>query len=158
MHVTFRYPHTSHFKISIFLNMSLSDFHIQVNFRYSHTCHFQISLNMSHFRDIHIHVTFRYPLPFDRHDWIVDRCGKDVRYIIDYYDGELNIENYQFSLLDVRPAFDSFGAAWDRSRVAMRRWRYGLMDKFSWGSNSETQENTSNEQVKPSVGSTSTVS
>ena len=28
-----------------------------------------------------------YELPFDRHDWIVDRCGKDVRYIIDYYDG-----------------------------------------------------------------------
>lgn len=29
----------------------------------------------------------RYEYPFDRHDWIVDRCGKDVRYIIDYYDG-----------------------------------------------------------------------
>lgn len=28
-----------------------------------------------------------YELPFDRHDWIVDRCGKDVKYIIDYYDG-----------------------------------------------------------------------
>lgn len=26
-----------------------------------------------------------YELPFDRHDWIVDRCGKDVWYIIDYY-------------------------------------------------------------------------
>ena len=23
------------------------------------------------------------PLPFDRRDWIVDRCGKEVRYIID---------------------------------------------------------------------------
>jgi Cytochrome c/c1 heme lyase len=23
--------------------------------------------------------------PFDRHDWIVDRCGTEVRYIIDYY-------------------------------------------------------------------------
>lgn len=21
-----------------------------------------------------------YELPFDRHDWIVDRCGKEVRY------------------------------------------------------------------------------
>jgi hypothetical protein len=31
--------------------------------------------------------TFRgYPRPFDRHDWVVDRCGlRDVRYIIDYY-------------------------------------------------------------------------
>ena len=24
-------------------------------------------------------------LPFDRHDWVVDRCGKEVRYTIDYY-------------------------------------------------------------------------
>lgn len=30
-------------------------------------------------------------LPFDRHDWYVDRCGKEVRYIIDYYaTGELD--------------------------------------------------------------------
>jgi len=29
-----------------------------------------------------------YPPPFDRHDWIVDRCGKEVRYIIDYYYNE----------------------------------------------------------------------
>lgn len=25
------------------------------------------------------------PLPFDRHDWYVDRCGKEVRYVIDFY-------------------------------------------------------------------------
>jgi hypothetical protein len=25
------------------------------------------------------------PLPFDRHDWVVDRCGDEVRYIIDFY-------------------------------------------------------------------------
>ena len=24
-------------------------------------------------------------LPFDRHDWVVDRCGKEVKYTIDYY-------------------------------------------------------------------------
>lgn len=24
--------------------------------------------------------------PFDRHDWFVNRCGREVRYIIDYYD------------------------------------------------------------------------
>ena len=28
---------------------------------------------------------YRGPLPFDRHDWIVDRCGTEHRYIIDYY-------------------------------------------------------------------------
>ena len=25
------------------------------------------------------------PAPFDRHDWVVDRAGEEVRYIIDYY-------------------------------------------------------------------------
>ncbi|XP_072307307.1 holocytochrome c-type synthase [Eucyclogobius newberryi] len=63
-----------------------------------------------------------YELPFDRHDWIVDRCGKEVRYIIDYYDGEINKDNYQFSILDVRPAYDSLGAVWDRMKVAWWRW------------------------------------
>ncbi len=23
--------------------------------------------------------------PFDRHDWTLDRCGREVRYVIDYY-------------------------------------------------------------------------
>lgn len=31
----------------------------------------------------------RYKLPFDRHDWIVDRCGTEVRYVIDFYQGEV---------------------------------------------------------------------
>lgn len=63
-----------------------------------------------------------YELPFDRHDWIVDRCGKEVRYVIDYYDGEIDKDTYQFSILDVRPAFDSLGAVWDRMKVAWWRW------------------------------------
>jgi cytochrome c heme-lyase len=63
-----------------------------------------------------------YELPFDRHDWIVDRCGKDVRYIIDYYDGGKIEKNGEFTLLDVRPALDSFGAFKDRMRAAWLRW------------------------------------
>ncbi|XP_035214541.1 cytochrome c-type heme lyase-like [Stegodyphus dumicola] len=64
-----------------------------------------------------------YELPFDRHDWIVDRCGKEVRYVIDYYDsGEVNVQNGRFAILDVRPALDSFGAVWDRMKVAWWRW------------------------------------
>lgn len=59
-----------------------------------------------------------YELPFDRHDWIIDRCGKDVRYVIDYYDGgAVDPKSYQFALLDVRPALDSFTAWWDRAKV-----------------------------------------
>lgn len=59
-----------------------------------------------------------YELPFDRHDWIVDRCGKDVRYVIDYYDGGKVDNKFQFALLDVRPAMDSIENVWDRMRVA----------------------------------------
>lgn len=65
-----------------------------------------------------------YELPFDRHDWIVDRCGKDVRYVIDYYDGGQVNERYTFALLDVRPAMDSVQNVWDRMKVAWWRWRY----------------------------------
>ncbi|CAL8090541.1 unnamed protein product [Calicophoron daubneyi] len=64
-----------------------------------------------------------YELPFDRHDWIVDRCGRDVRYVIDYYDGGNVDEHGQFALLDVRPALDSLGALLDRTRVAWMRFK-----------------------------------
>lgn len=63
-----------------------------------------------------------YELPFDRHDWVVDRCGKDVRYIIDYYDGPLEAETHKFALLDVRPAMDDIQNIWDRMRVTWLRW------------------------------------
>lgn len=63
-------------------------------------------------------------MPFDRHDWIVDRCGKDVRYVIDYYDGGVVDNDYKFALLDVRPAMDSMDNIWDRMRVAYMRWKY----------------------------------
>lgn len=65
-----------------------------------------------------------YELPFDRHDWIIDRCGKDVRYVIDYYDGgAVDPKNYNFAILDVRPAMDSWENIWDRMKVAYWRWR-----------------------------------
>lgn len=67
---------------------------------------------------------FRYELPFDRHDWIVDRCGKDVRYIIDYYDSRIIDKDYNFVILDVRPAMDSWENIWDRMKVAYWRWKY----------------------------------
>ena len=66
-----------------------------------------------------------YQLPFDRHDWIVDRCGKEVRYVIDYYDiGPVDPNTHRFAVLDVRPALDSVDACWDRMKVAWWRWRY----------------------------------
>lgn len=75
-------------------------------------------------------IFLSYELPFDRHDWIVDRCGKDVRYVIDYYDGgNVDGSNFQFALLDVRPAMDSAGNVWDRMKVAYWRWKYEREDK-----------------------------
>nr|XP_058906648.1 holocytochrome c-type synthase isoform X4 [Kogia breviceps] len=63
-----------------------------------------------------------YELPFDRHDWIVNRCGTEVRYVIDYYDGGEVSPDYQFTVLDVRPALDSLSAVWDRMKVSWWRW------------------------------------
>ena len=64
----------------------------------------------------------RYELPFDRHDWVVDRCGRHVRYVIDYYGCEPTGNDSAPIYLDVRPAMDSFTAMWDRMKVAVMRW------------------------------------
>ncbi len=102
-----------------------------------------------------------YKLPFDRHDWIVDRCGTRVRCkfyfihlktkffyfillldIIDYYDSEkLDHDSLTFTILDVRPAFDSFSAVWDRSRAAW--WRWTVRDNYD-----VTEANTRDELIK----------
>lgn len=53
--------------------------------------------------------------PFDRHDWTIDRCGKEVRYVIDYYGGEADKEGGDpVFFCDVRPALDSPSAFKDR--------------------------------------------
>jgi cytochrome c heme-lyase len=51
-----------------------------------------------------------YQPPFDRHDWIVDRCGTQVEYVIDFYSGKdegkpgKSLNFY----LDVRPKLNSW--------------------------------------------------
>lgn len=55
--------------------------------------------------------------PFDRHDWIVQRGDKQVRYIIDFYDGMQSGAVPLAMHLDVRPAVDSFSAVIDRFRM-----------------------------------------
>lgn len=74
-----------------------------------------------------IKMLFGHNAPFDRHDWIVDRGGKEVRYIIDYYHDESMVKNDQRPRhlqdltsmksikVDVRPALDSIPAILDRS-------------------------------------------
>ncbi|KAF9258101.1 cytochrome c and c1 heme-lyase [Marasmius fiardii PR-910] len=49
-----------------------------------------------------------YAAPFDRHDWVVDRCGTRTRYIIDFYTGRSNGSNDVSFYLDVRPALDNW--------------------------------------------------
>jgi cytochrome c heme-lyase len=75
-----------------------------------------------------------YPKPFDRHDWIVDRCGKEVRYILDFYykdtneDEEMTIVKNEDGFLvprhvhiDVRPALDTFESFYDRVRFLLKK-------------------------------------
>ncbi|KAL3230730.1 Holocytochrome-c1 synthase [Nakaseomyces bracarensis] len=50
--------------------------------------------------------------PFDRHDWSIDRCGKRVDYVIDFYSEERPTpdgKNTEPTIyLDVRPKLNSF--------------------------------------------------
>lgn len=57
-------------------------------------------------------------VPFDRHDWFVDRCGqRTVRYVIDYYDDIKagDAEDLQITV-EARPAIDTTGDFLDRLR------------------------------------------
>jgi cytochrome c heme-lyase len=63
-----------------------------------------------------------FKLPFDRHDWVVDRCGRDVRYVIDFYNAKSADPRAPVAMhLDARPALDSLGAAFDRA-YAQAAW------------------------------------
>jgi cytochrome c heme-lyase len=59
------------------------------------------------------------PAPFDRHDWVVDRCGREVRYVIDFYFDEGAAGTPGAFSLRVRPALDSPGAALDRIKMGV---------------------------------------
>ena len=69
-----------------------------------------------------------YKLPFDRHDWIVDRCGREVRYVIDFYNAAPMPHMPAAVHLDVRPALDSPELLWERVCMQFKwmwsgRWR-----------------------------------
>ena len=65
-----------------------------------------------------MHVMAGGQRPFDRHDWYIDRCGVQVRYVIDFYFDEARAGDpeRQF-LIDARPAMDSLGAALDTLKM-----------------------------------------
>jgi len=60
-----------------------------------------------------------YHPPFDRHDWTVDRCGKKIEYVIDFYSGKQDPkqpEKVSF-YLDVRPKISVEGV-----KMRVGRW------------------------------------
>jgi len=78
-----------------------------------------------------------HDMPFDRHDWIIDRCGKERTYVIDYYDiGELDQETFQCTVLDVRPHPKNITknyfpeGLWDRSRANFRRNKLSILEIY----------------------------
>ncbi|KAI5949217.1 CYT2 [Candida theae] len=44
------------------------------------------------------------PPPFDRHDWTINRCGKEIEYVIDFYSGDGDSGQVW---LDVRPKLNT---------------------------------------------------
>ncbi|KAH7030532.1 cytochrome c1 heme lyase [Macrophomina phaseolina] len=64
-----------------------------------------------------------YQAPFDRHDWVIDRCGKTVEYVIDFYSGRdegKSGKSLNF-YLDVRPKLNSWEGV--KTRVS-RFWGF----------------------------------
>ncbi|KAI4950426.1 hypothetical protein J4E91_004308 [Alternaria rosae] len=64
-----------------------------------------------------------YQPPFDRHDWVVDRCGTKVEYVIDFYAGrdEGKVGKALNFYLDVRPKLNS----WEGVKMRIARF-WGL--------------------------------
>lgn len=67
-------------------------------------------------------------LPFDRHDWYVDRCGREVRYVIDFYFHEEKAGTPEAFSIRARPAVDSVEAVLDRAKMKIYTIfaKYGL--------------------------------
>ncbi|KAI9837152.1 MAG: holocytochrome c synthase [Sclerophora amabilis] len=73
-------------------------------------------------------------LPFDRHDWFVqrptsDNSTREIRYVIDYYSGPPEPSGEPVFYLDVRPAIDRPGAAAER----LMRWGGDIWWRASGG-------------------------
>ncbi|KAG1904126.1 cytochrome c/c1 heme lyase-domain-containing protein [Suillus fuscotomentosus] len=65
-----------------------------------------------------------YSAPFDRHDWVVERCGTRIRYVIDFYTGRgagPSSNNVSF-YLDVRPALDNWEGVKMRAENIWQDW------------------------------------
>ncbi|KAJ3497024.1 hypothetical protein NLG97_g2218 [Lecanicillium saksenae] len=62
-----------------------------------------------------------FTAPFDRHDWVIDRCGVKVEYVIDFYAGRPGGSTPGPSFyLDVRPKLNS----WEGVKMRAMRWAH----------------------------------
>jgi len=84
-----------------------------------------------------------FKLPFDRHDCIVNRDGKEIRYVVEYYHDKKDVSEVASNpdaqipaKIDVRPALNSFDAFQDRM-------------KFAWSHSHWSKK--SSEDVKPDI-------
>jgi cytochrome c heme-lyase len=71
-----------------------------------------------------LNVFLGYTKPFDRHDWVIQRCDEEVRYVIDFYKGPvqektIKLEDGSFSrvqhesmYIDTRPELSARNS-WD---------------------------------------------
>lgn len=62
-----------------------------------------------------------YKPPFDRHDWVVDRCGVEVTYLIDFYNGEPQKHGPPSMFIDARPNITSLSTLIDRTLMPFYR-------------------------------------
>ncbi|KAL6898604.1 cytochrome c/c1 heme-lyase [Trichoderma evansii] len=66
-----------------------------------------------------INTILGYTAPFDRHDWIIDRCGTRVDYVIDFYAGRPGgTAGGPSFYLDVRPKLNT----WEGLKMRAMRW------------------------------------
>ncbi|KAF5663715.1 cytochrome c heme-lyase [Fusarium heterosporum] len=61
-----------------------------------------------------------YSAPFDRHDWVIDRCGTRVDYVIDFYSGRPDGKGGPSFYLDVRPKLNT----WEGVKMRAKRWAW----------------------------------
>ncbi|KAK5989421.1 Putative holocytochrome-c1 synthase [Cladobotryum mycophilum] len=67
-----------------------------------------------------INTILGYTAPFDRHDWVIDRCGTRVEYVIDFYAGRPGLAKAGVPsfYLDVRPKLNT----WEGVKMRVMRW------------------------------------
>lgn len=67
-----------------------------------------------------INTILGYTAPFDRHDWVIDRCGTRVDYVIDFYAGRPDAKGKAGPsfYLDVRPKLNT----WEGVKMRAMRW------------------------------------